>query len=233
MTSEALIASPSAPRRRGVQLAAGTIVPIVLLFFDPIVFRQNPHVSLGESYLGAWRAFAYVSIALAAAFYARSLFAARMTRIEAGLLYGAALLSLALGLAMLPLSVIGIFIGGIGFLGFMPLVTAWMYFRAASRHHRAVAGRRLSRASAGGMLLFLSIGAVAQLAVNGAVRLCVANIETHPTPIRMFIPLYEPDQLFLQWVKSWENDAQRRRLAIAYERMTGESIEARLARNPD
>lgn len=116
------------PKQSFFDWVFGVILPVICFAFDPIVFRQP------DALLGGWGIFAYtlsyVSIMSLMAFM---LFGNKLGWINAvlGGLFGAgALISLVVGLILLPFSLLGLLFL-IGALGFTPLFTARVYWRNA------------------------------------------------------------------------------------------------------
>lgn len=202
-----------------MQLLLGAVLPIVCLIFDPIVFRTNPLlISAGDAVLSRYRVLGYVATLLAVIVFTRACFTG-IKAIEAGMLYGAALVSFALGVVLLPYSFFGLFFGGVGLLGLSPFVASWIYLRHGARNQTAGAAAAL------GLVLFVAVAAAAQLSVNGAVHRAVARGSPPPIILR---PLYDWDELVWKYQASTSLEEQQR-LAIVYRGMTGHSLEERVA----
>lgn len=128
-----------APTRAQVRFDVifGLILPVLCFVFDPIVFRGNSNLLGYDGMYQRVRLFAYSASALEIATLACWLFVVRKypawSRPVGGVMAAGALFSFALGVLILPLSVIGLLFVGIGALGFIPFVTALVYLRNARR----------------------------------------------------------------------------------------------------
>ena len=107
----------------------GIVAPILCFIFDPIVFRSDDGYALFPNY----QAFAY----LVSGIEILLLVVWRVwggnqsgAQLVAGMLMAGALFSGIIGLLLLPFSLIGLFLG-IGVFGFIPFLTALVYFRNA------------------------------------------------------------------------------------------------------
>lgn len=116
----------------------GLVLPVLCFVFDPIVFRSFGGDLFGRD--GVYREvrlFAYSASALEMATLACWLFVIRKypawSRPAGGVMAAGAFFSFALGVAILPFSIIGLLFVGVGALGFIPFVTALVYLRNARR----------------------------------------------------------------------------------------------------
>jgi hypothetical protein len=218
---------PPSTRARWLYAIAGGCLPIVCLLFDPIIFRGNPDsVATQNASYGAYRAFGYVATVLACALLLRAVLSRRIATLETGMLYGAAAVSLTLGILILPLALFGSFFEPIALLGFSPLLASAAYARYSGYHHVAQHQRLLSPAALLGALLFLAIPTSVQLGTNAAVESAIAT--ANAPVLRRLAPLYDAEILVRRYTAT-ESSAEQQRLAAAYEAMTGEMIEIRLA----
>lgn len=116
----------------------GVILPIVCFVFDPIVFKGGEMGGAAE--LGAIKPFAYIlSFVLVMAMSARLIWGEKLKWLNAflaGLFIVGAAISLGIGVILLPLSLLGL-VMLIGILGFTPLLTSLVYFRAAIRAYQS------------------------------------------------------------------------------------------------
>jgi hypothetical protein len=110
----------------------GVILPIICFAFDPIVFRGGRD---GE-WLGRFTLFAYVlsivSIMSMAAWLLWREKLGPLIPFLAGLFAAGSFISLLVGLALLPISLIGLILL-VGALGFTPLFTSFVFLRNAHR----------------------------------------------------------------------------------------------------
>ncbi len=110
----------------------GVIVPIGCFYFDPIVFIY------GGLYYG-YSTFVYIlSVVAISGLFAWKIFGKKLKSV-AGFLaiffYISGTASLFLGMALLPFSILGVLIF-IGWLGFAPFISAFVYFRNGLRAMR-------------------------------------------------------------------------------------------------
>jgi hypothetical protein len=119
--------------QRGFDWAFGVVMPIICFFFDPVVFNRWPG---DRGILGDYTPFAYtlalVSIASMIVWLGWGKHFRLANAIFGGLFAVSGLISLIVGLALLPLSIFAL-IFLIGALGFTPLFTSVIYFRNSYR----------------------------------------------------------------------------------------------------
>jgi len=115
----------------------GVVLPVVCFVADPIVFRNG---FAGAAFLGAFKPFAYVlSFVSVMAMAAWLIWGAKLKWLNgflAVLFAVGGVISLAVGIVLLPLSLLGMFII-IGLLGFTPLLTSIVFLRNAVRSFHA------------------------------------------------------------------------------------------------
>jgi hypothetical protein len=221
-------------------VAFGLVIPVLCFVFDPVVFRGG--VINSDGFYQSFRLFAYAASALEMATLACWLLLVRKfpawSRPAGGVLAAGAFFSFALGVAILPLSLIGLVFAGIGALGFIPFVTAIVYMRNARRALRLNrTGAPVSGGAAAsfvfGLALALGAPAVAQhlsaRVISSASAEALAGGELSPRR-RLFVRALVRvsgeglDDIVKQY--SWESDdARRASLATAYWEVTGEDIE--------
>jgi hypothetical protein len=112
----------------------GIVLPIVCLYFDPIVFRNNlDPCNTTKSFSTQYAFFVYTLIGLGILMLTLWLMARSFIRSQAavfaGIFFTGSVLSAILGVVLLPLSVIGIILYGLGLLGFIPFLTSLVYLR--------------------------------------------------------------------------------------------------------
>jgi len=118
----------------------GEIAPVLCLIFDPFVFTGNRGSLLG-SFLAPYRIFAYLAIGLGLLALTIWLtfgfrFKAGWSKFTAGVLISGAFFSGILGIILIPFSLLGLFMAGIGIFGFIPFVTGFVYLRNGMRAFR-------------------------------------------------------------------------------------------------
>ncbi|MFI5403269.1 MAG: hypothetical protein ACHQ1G_10055 [Planctomycetota bacterium] len=223
--------------------AFGAVLPVVCLLLDPIVFRSGMPL-LGEALFPRWRAAAFVFVGIEAALllagWRPRLRGMRAAFIGCALLVGG-LGSLALGVALAPLSLVGALFAGIGLLGLTPLLTAVAYLRNAARLLRRADVRNpgLALACAAGLLAATVPAATAYVV---GVRVMDTTIErlnaeagtVDPAveTLRRYSLLVEFDDLVHAYGES-RDEAARSRIADTYRRLTSKGIEQRIGELSD
>jgi hypothetical protein len=212
----------------------GIVLPLVCLYFDPIVFRA----SFGRPLLGSYAIVGAVAIGLGLLSLSAWAVIRRPPAFFAGLLAGGAIFAALLGLVLLPMSLIGL-TAGIGVLGFTPLATAFVFTRNAVRAYRqARAGSASVRHLLSAVGLVVACGGpwAAQWYVTQEVsRATEMVLSADPAEaargvsvLKRFRALADLDQLVIAYGRE-ENPARRARLADSYRELTGDEIEHRLA----
>jgi hypothetical protein len=119
-------------------LISGIALPLICLWFDPIVFQSNSNA--GPALLGEHQFLAYCGITLGmATLLAWHLFH-RLGILFAGALTAFALASLVLGLILLPFSLLGLVVV-VGVLGFSPFLTAFAFWRNSVRASASISAK--------------------------------------------------------------------------------------------
>lgn len=111
----------------------GVILPVLCFAADPIVFKGN---FLDGPFFEDYQVLAYLTSAIEiAVFIAWRSLRKHLTTFSAplaGVLFAGGLFSTAIGILILPLSLLGLMFL-VGILGFVPFLTAFVYFRSAVR----------------------------------------------------------------------------------------------------
>jgi hypothetical protein len=222
----------------------GVVAPLLCVIFDPIVFRGG--LFGGGALLGGWRVCAYLIIFVEVAALLAWLAGARTAgraRVLGGVMLAGALFSLVVGLVLLPFSLLGILLAGLGLCGFTPFVAAFIYLRngrRALRHARAAApapGRSDWRPVVLAATITLALPLAAQWQVTRVVarnvRVVVAGgaagARDAIATLRVMHKLTGENLDELVWAYRREPDAARRaQLAAVYTEVTGLDIEGRL-----
>jgi flagellar biogenesis protein FliO len=126
------------PAQKTFDVMFGAVIPIVLLTFDPLIFRVRN--CLGRPVLADHAIFAYLAITIGMLYLliwlVRRKSSARLNAFFAGIFTAGGLFALALGIFMLQMSIPGLILYGLGILGFVPFVVSFIYFRNAIRARR-------------------------------------------------------------------------------------------------
>lgn len=221
----------------------GILLPIICFIFDPIAFTRrggfgNPFFPKIHEYA----LFTYLLSAVAMLTLALWLIFWRRVRSWSGsiggILLAGAYASTAIGVIILPLSLIGLMFG-IGILGFIPFLTSFVYLRNATRAIRRgnlYSGKALLIGSVilGSVFLVAAPSAV-HWRINSIVSQSIQEIldgdstatETAISRIRDLRWFADLDRIVLAY--ETETDSTRKaRLAGAYKEITGDEISNRL-----
>jgi hypothetical protein len=169
----------------------------------------------------------------------------RLTGGVTGILYFGAVFAGALGLVMLPFSLMGALVAqGIGLLGLVPLLTAVAFFgqgwRAAATAKRVLGDKRSAAHAFLGAVLVFGVPSVLQPAsvhfANRALDPVVEKVAqgdlAATTVFERWVLSRDPDRLV--WIYRAEASVDRKqRLASAYNKLTGRDIEARIRQLDD
>lgn len=129
--------------QREFDILVGTLAPVLCLLFDPIVFKSwsNSYIHDPGLYSG-YRYLAYISITIGilvlfAHWFVEPLKTNRAWSLAVSgiLLYGT-VFATAIGILLLPFSVLGLLLAVIGIFGFVPFFTAFVYLRNGVRAFR-------------------------------------------------------------------------------------------------
>jgi hypothetical protein len=225
-------------------IAFGLIIPVLCFVFDPVVFRGW---LIGEGFYHRFQFLAYAASTFEITTLGCWLFVVRKypawSRPAGGVMLAGALLSGAIGLAILPFSFMGLLFAGLGALGFIPFISAIVYLRNGLRAIRlnrtnAPVPGAVFASFAFGILVALGIPVAAQVGAERAVRLARAELlagEELSTPRRRIVRLITraSGEQFDDIVREYavETDPERKqRLAHIYVVLTGKSIEQRYQR---
>ena len=139
-----------------LDLIFGVVLPVVCFVLDPFIFRPQPD---GQAMLGSYTGFAYsLALVTVLATAISLIFGKKLGLVNAafsGLFAVSGVIALIVGLALLPLSLIGLtFVFLFGVLGLTPLISAFVMFRRSVVSFRATAA--LSDQAAAVSLFMLS-----------------------------------------------------------------------------
>jgi len=219
----------------------GLIAPILCFYFDPIVFKGE---FVRGSSLQSFQLFAYSVTAVEVSVLAVwLLFGTRLrgwSRPVGGVLISGSVFSAAIGVAILPLSIVGLILV-IGIFGFIPFITAFVYLRVGWRALRS--DERTAPASWANALL---IGAILSLAIPALLSLYVSrtasrsvDVILHGSPQQAQVALARlgklpiiPRQDLEPLIQAYmvEKDSNRKAtLKNSYRLLTGEDIDTQIA----
>lgn len=227
-------------------IAFGVALPILCLVADPFVFKGAP--LWGLPLLEDYQLVVYLISSVEMGFFLLwRTFPKQLNRFAApfaGVFVAGAIFSAAIGLAILPFSLVGLLLL-IGVLGFTPFLTALVYLRTGVRALRsqvnAPVSLRLTTAALSGVLVIGALGLASQYienAISASVDTMVAGnvIETRAAASRLksfrFIPGKHLDRLAIAYANEFD-PTKRDVLKNAYKEITGEDVEIRQQRLAD
>jgi hypothetical protein len=219
----------------------GLIAPILCFYFDPIVFKGE---FVRESTIQSYQLFAYgvtaVEVSVLAVWL---LFGTRLggwSQLVGGVLISGSVFSAAIGVAILPLTIIGLILV-IGVFGFIPFVTAFVYLRVgwrALKSEEETTPASWANALLMGAILSLVIPALGSLYVSRTASHSI-DIILHGSPEQAQVALTRlrklpliPRQDLEPLVQAYmvEKDSNRKEtLKDSYRLLTGENIDTRIA----
>ena len=127
------------PLRIRFDLLAGLVLPAVCVAFDPIVFRRP--VSAHHGFLSEWAVPSYSLMGVSVLSLLGWLVVRGPPAFLAGFLLSGAAFSLVLGIVLLPLSLAGLAMAGLGFLGFAPFLSCLTFTRNGAQALAAARSR--------------------------------------------------------------------------------------------
>lgn len=233
------------PHRTGLQngfdVAFGLVLPILCFIADPVVFKSFP--IFGPALLEDYQLFAYVMSTVEMGFFlVWRTFPAKLNGLSplfAGVFFGGACFSAAIGIAMLPVTVWAVWIF-IGLLGLIPFASAFVYLRNGVRALTAQANdlpfaSRFTVATLSGVLVISSLvlGSVfVENSISRSVDTVIHGntIDAEAAADRLkwfrFIPDKQCNRLAFAYGNEW-NAEKRAFLGRTYWEITGEDIDRR------
>jgi len=220
----------------------GIVMPLLCFYVDPgilsaerLVARRGP-----IPVFSGWTFFIYAfsGLAIVALILCMGLRNRATPSVRAGLggvLLGGAALSFAIGVVILPLTIIGILLV-IASLGLIPFFTGFVYLRNGVRASGIGSPEvnRTPRVATAVVVALLALGlpGIAQWKINSSVKESIAqildpNTESIDAPlarIKRFHSFVDTDRILHQY-ESETNPARQERLGRAYKEITGEDIE--------
>lgn len=221
----------------------GVIGPILCFVFDPLVFRNGIG---GAPLLSDYRNFVYLfsglQIGLLCFWLSTGPGLQAWNRLIGGMLLCGGIFCVAVGLALAPFSLFGLFLYGIGIFGFTPFLTALVYLRNSCRALRAekvgATGFAGVLIPVSGILLVAGLPLLLSIQIHLMVSRAVTEIvegdsqhaifAAHRLAPLSFFATSELDQIVSAY--SVASDEKRRQLLKScYHEITGENIESRAA----
>lgn len=222
-------------------LTFGVVLPILCFVFDPFVFQGG---LLGRPFIPEYQAFVYLFSGIQMVVLCLWLVMRAGSELSNSMIGGALMVggmfSGGIGILLFPFSVMGLVLG-IGFLGFIPFMTALVYLRNGWRALRTPANEpsTFTRATGGacGLLLVAGIPLALSIQIRSAVLKSVDYI-VRADPVhapqaaqQLAVLRYFASDDVERIVEAYssETDAKRKELMNSYYReITGEDLEKRV-----
>jgi len=221
----------------------GVILPVVCFVFDPTVFKGG---MMGAAELGTIKPFAYIlSFVLIMAMSAWLIWGEKLKWLNAflaGLFLAGGIISLGIGVILLPLSLLGLIVL-IGVLGLTPLFSSIVYFRSAIRAYRSAKPFLEKKVLANAFILSVIYSLIVPYVINVEIKKMLdemtngdaQTIRSNAQILKRIAPLVNFDALAEKY--AFENRSTNNEKTIAfreaYLKLTGKDIEPRGNRLPD
>ncbi len=231
---------PTSGAQRAFDVLFGVVAPVLCFFFDPIVFKAD----FTEGLFSSYQAYAYMVSGVEMLLLLTWLIWGKQLRPRTGLVGGilmaGALFSAVIGVLILPFSLLGLVLG-IGILGFIPFLTALVYYhngrQALQSARDNFPDRSWVRTVALASLLVLSAPAAVNLIASRFVSASMndviygnpqsADLAVDQIKFLRFLARPEVDQLVSAYLAETKQ-SRKSELKQRYSRLTGEDLEERL-----
>jgi hypothetical protein len=228
---------PATAVQRRFDLLLGIAAPVACVIFDPTVFTSTGIAGSGILY--HQRLFGYFFVVLGLSSLSYYFVSRRPSAVLSGILFACAGFSFALGIVLLPMTALGILVL-VGIFGLVPFVTAFVFFRNASRSWKETITQSPAKnpmpALVAAFLLSLAVPGLLQFAATRSYVRSVATLETgapqdapHAIHNLKWLQLATGTDRLVQAYQRSTDSAQRQRLADAFLQITGKTIDERLS----
>lgn len=214
----------------------GIILPVACFAFDPAIFKTSDLWG-SNAYLGSIKPFAYLlsflSVMTLMAFMIWGVKLKWLNAFLAGFFFIGGLVSLGIGVVLLPISLLGLIIL-IGALGFTPLFTAFVYLRNAVRSYKFAKSHLNKRVLIQTAILAALFGSITPAVINFEIDKTLSEIKTGDSQtiranadyLYFVAPIVNFDSLILEYRTEQNTNSKRRKaLSDVYKKLTGEKIE--------
>jgi hypothetical protein len=211
----------------------GVVLPVICFVADPIVFKGY---GMGKgALLGSLKPFAYLlSFTLVMTLSAKLIWNEKLKWLNAflsGLFAVGTIISLCVGIVLLPLSLLGLFFI-IGILGFTPFLSGFVYLRSSVCCFKSSGTIFKKQSLIGAFVLSTVLSVTIPMLVNIKIYKSlkamksgsVVIIQENANSLKYFSPLINFDSLGGSYCELPESD-EHQALAEVYQRFSGESIE--------
>jgi hypothetical protein len=212
----------------------GVVLPVACFFFDPIVFKSSGYRG---AFLGTYKPFAYIlSFVSIMALMAWLIWGAKLKWLGgalAGLFLVGGVVSLGIGVILLPFSVVGLIVA-VGALGFTPLFTSLVYLRNSLRAYESarpfLEKRVLVNLYYLSLILCSVIPSVANVQIKETLdemlRGDAQTIRSNGRKLKFVAPIVNFDVLVERY-RFKGNETEREVLVEEYERLAGKNARKR------
>jgi hypothetical protein len=221
-----------------VKAIAGVVIPIVMLRFDPFVLGGQD----GESLVGSLSAGAYVLMSLSMTAFLLQLILRRegtlLSKLLSGAIFAGALISGVVGIDMLPFSIVGVRVYGLGLLGLYPFIVSVIYFRtgrSALVERSQTENWRTYGCAFAGFVMVIAIPILMVYAANSELDRLTTAAKAGADPGRVdwhwegyLTWAGDTDRIVREYKLNFNQTRQRGDLGALYRNLTGRTIEARL-----
>ena len=221
----------------------GVIAPLICLIVDPVVFKGGRIFLSSGGLLAPFKIAAYTAIGLGVAALAVWLiFRPRLLAYSdyfVGIFVMAQVAAFLLAVVLLPFSVIGITLAGLGCLGFIPFGTAFVFYRQRKRARTDAAALPHRRRNAFiAMFAVIAIPILLQWMtsryVGSAIHTILTNADSTPAAIsQLKAAFWCSDECFyelaLDYSNAYNDPARQQYLADLYHEITGGDIRTQIS----
>jgi hypothetical protein len=237
------VTAPPTRRQTTFDVIFGILLPIICLYFDPGILRRYPPVFWPIDvavFVYCFSAFAILALSVWLTLRPQS---ESLAGFHAGILLSAAICSFVIGVAIFPLTIVGIFLL-VGFLGFVPFVTAFVYLRngirAVNHAKKSVVKSALIWPAVISGILVVGLPALAEWRVSRIASQSMneilyddsAPVEAATERFKYFRWLADDDKIMGEYERE-SSPEHKQRLAKAYKEITGQDLEDEIRRRRD
>lgn len=215
--------------QRAFDAIFGVVFPVICFELDPIVFKSAGGI-FGPAYAGDYQFLVYfisaVQITAMVVWYTLGSRLGSFSAVIGFVLILGGLVSVVIGVFLLPLSLIGLILV-LGILGFTPFLTGFAYIRSGVRAMRSCPPKKVYAP----MVVGAIASAVITLAVPLAVNTWVQSTVSRSVTTILHNPLPEADDAIDNLRRMPIRDSERRRFLSEYERQMNPDRRALIRRS--
>ena len=221
--------------QKNFDLVFGIFMPVICFMFDPAIFKAGD-LWAAPAVFGKFKPFAYLLCSLSImSLMAFLIWGKNLKGVNvflSGLFIIGGLVSLAVGIVMIPISLLGLIIL-IGILGFTPFLTALVYIRNSVRAFKFAKPLTDWKLAAQAFVLTASLSLIAPILINKKIEnakqeILIGDAQTVRKEAEFLYwvsPITNFDSLFIEFRSLNVGDEKREALKEVYRNFTGEDIE--------